>query len=129
MAPLGWLLSDLHSTGRMRRSSTGAVVGVGKLIRSLVRMLLSCCLLRSRNPDSGAWAELIAYCAGLPVSSSARRRGVVPWVTWGKRRGGGGGARVGGAGLLWSPFCWLHYWVIGALARRVRRISSASGQV
>lgn len=73
-----------------------------------------------------------AHCACVLVSSAEQAQCIaVSHVRGSELGGGGGGARSlwgGGAGLLWLPFCWLHYWVIRALLRFVHRISSASGQ-
>lgn len=67
----------------------------------------------------GSHCNPLSYGESLRQKQEEKQMGL-----WGGAQDGGGGA-----GLLWSPFCWLHYWVIRALARRVRRIPSAGGQV
>ena len=125
---IAWRL--LLTTGRMRPWLTCVVVGVRAPPRRASSFLS--CLLCCPNPPIGAWAGLVAHCACVLVSSPERRRSVTLGHVRGSSLRGCVGAEPGvgwGCGLLWSPFCWLHYWVIRALARSLRRIPSASGQV
>lgn len=127
---IAWRL--LLTTGRMRPWLACVAVAAQAPPCSTTSFLS--CLLCCPNLPVGSWAGSVAHCACVLVSAPERRRCVsvccLGHVRGSRLRVCGGGAGAGwGCGLLWSPFCWLHYWVIRALARCVRRIPSARGQV